>query len=269
MRLSFICPTAYLKSFGSQGDFTLALSHLIDPVAENDYEKGIKALNLPILCDNGLFENHVPEPLEILIEKAIRIGATHFFAPDKLYDTKGTQKELDKAIQHLKKIKRNPKYRFEKDLKIAAVVQAGNSLDYLKQLIDFNNNPDVDMIGLSILSIPESFKEEIGSHDITLSRMYLLRKMLQLKRDWKPVHLLGLGNSYRDVEFAKKYCPFVVSNDTSSAFWNGIQGKRIEKDGSVEGGKTKVKVDFNFNSASEEQLRLVQENINAVNKLLK
>ena len=39
MKMSFISPTKYIKEFQSQGDFILALSHLIDHDKENDYEK--------------------------------------------------------------------------------------------------------------------------------------------------------------------------------------------------------------------------------------
>ena len=142
MRLAFITPTAFVEKFGSQGDFTLALSHLMDLKEVNEYEKAITKVGLPILCDNGLFENHVPESLETLIKKAERIGATHFFAPDILYSSEGTQLELDKAILAAEK----------SPVKVAAVVQASNVQDYMSQLLDFNNNPKVDLIGLSILS---------------------------------------------------------------------------------------------------------------------
>lgn len=263
MQISYITPTKYIKKYGSQSDFILALSHLIDEKEINEYEKAILETKLPILLDNGLFENQVPESLYSLVKKASRIGATHFFAPDKLFDSKGTEKELNKTIKHLKELNNG--------LKIAAVVQADNFEDYIDQLLAFNENPDVDIIGLSILSIPKSFYEEVGKYDITESRVYLLKKMKDMELHdeikWKNCHLLGLGNSYEDVIYANDNCPWVKSNDTSSAFWNGTQGKKlIGAYCEVEGGKTKIPVDFSFNLLTREQAKLVQQNITKVKK---
>jgi hypothetical protein len=47
-----------------------------------------------------------------------------------------------------------------------------------------------------------------------------------------------------------------------------MQGKKILEDGSIEGGKTKVPVDFNFSSAVSDQLKLAKYNINQVKKYL-
>ena len=267
MRLSFITPTKYIKKYGSQSDFILALSHLIDIDEENAYEEAIIKTNLPILCDNGLFENSVPESLETLVAKALKISATHFFAPDILFDSKGTQKELDKTIKYLE----NPAFRFNK-IKIAAVVQANNAEDYMKQLLDFNNNPAVDLIGLSILSIPKSFYDELGRYDITESRILVLQKMKSMELHdgvkWKNCHLLGLGNDYGDVIYAKEFCPFVVSNDTSCCFQSGLFGKRLTDELEVPGGKVKEKVNFDLESLTREQRDCIQYNIHKCKEVI-
>ena len=240
IKLAFIVPTAYIKDIGSRGNFTLALSHLVDLENENEYEKAIKEIGLEIILDNGLFENHTPEPLESLIKKALKIGATTFFAPDVLYDSIETKKELNKAI----KLAENT------GLKIGAVVQADNVDDYWKQLLEFNANPCVDLIGLSILSIPKSFEKLIGKHDVTESRINLLQWM-KAKADldgikWKNCHLLGIGDSYQDVLYAKKFCPWVVSNDSSCAFQSGLNDRGMTGDLEVLYGKVKEKIDFNL-----------------------
>lgn len=267
MKLSFITPTKYIKKYGSQSDFILALSHLIDIDEENEYEEAITSVNLPILCDNGLFENSVPESLETLITKALKIGAHTFFAPDKLFDAKGTQKELDKTIKHLS----NPAFRFEK-IKIGAVVQADNAQDYIKQLLDFNNNPKVELIGLSILSIPKSFYDELGRYDITESRVLLLQKMKSMELHdgvkWKNCHLLGLGNSFDDVIYANEFCPFVVSNDTSCCFQSGLFGKYLTDELEVPGGKVKEKVNFELNTLTREQKDTIQYNIHKCKEVI-
>lgn len=274
MKLSLITPTAFIKSHQGQGDFVLGLSHLMRLDQTTAYEKAIRSTKLPIILDNGLFENHTPEPLDSLIKKAVKIGATHFFAPDTLYDTKATGEALKKTILAVKRAKRGLSgQRCEEFPKIAAVVQANNTKDYWDQLHEFNQNPSVKMIGLSILAVPKSFEKNIRKYDIAKARMYLLRKMkLEAVKGykWKPCHLLGLGDSYEDVFYAAKHCPWVVSNDTSSAFWNGVQGKSLGGNNcEVKGGKTKIPVDFNLKTITNKQHNKIQENIDLVKKNLK
>jgi len=274
MKLSYITPTAYIKNYQSQGNFVLALAHLMNLHESNEYERVILDTELPIILDNGLFENHTPEGIDSLITKGLRIRATHFFAPDHLFDKKRTEEDLNHAIYILKQRCANSY------IKIAAVVQGETEEEWLEQYDKFQEIPEVDLIGLSILSVPRCFgswnnerhtKKDIYQHrdsEITPSRIKLLKKLLERGGNNKKCHLLGLGNSYEDVIFAAQNCPFVISNDTSSAFWNGIQGKKILDDGKIEGGKTEVKVNFNFKDATQEQLNNAQYNINKVKNLI-
>jgi hypothetical protein len=257
MKLAIITPTSYINKFGNQGDFHLALSHLLDRDTPNEYEKALLESDMQIILDNGLFENHVPEGIDSLIAKAKRIKATHFFAPDHLYNKERTQSALENTIHVLDQQKLVDK------IKIAAVVQADNPKDYIRQYIDFCNNPDVDLIGLSILSIPKSFEVETHTNSITLNRIHLLKKLKELEVKHTDCHMLGLGDNYSDVKFAKDNCPWVVSNDTSSCFQNGLFGRSI-KDGIVEGGKIKDKVDFDLGAIELGKFNLIQDNINNV-----
>jgi len=149
------------------------------------------------------------------------------------------------------------------------VVQASNVEDYMTQLIRFNEDPNVDLIGLSILSIPKSFEEELGEFNVTKSRLALLIRMCELSKregvQWKPCHLLGLGSSFEDVIFAKQNCPFVISNDTSSCFQTGLFGKTYEGEFlEVPGGKIQEKVDFDLKEVGESERELIQKNINLI-----
>jgi len=259
MKLAFIVPTAYVAKFGGSSDFTLALSHLMDKREENDYEKAITELGKPIVMDNGLFENGVPESIEDVLVKAVRVGATHFFAPDVLYDTEATYLEVDRAIRRSKDLK----------IKMGAVVQADNVKDYIQQLLVFNANKHIDLIGISILAVPKSYEEQSGKFDVTESRLALLKEMIKLSERgvvWKDCHLLGLGDSYADVIYARDNCPWVVSNDTSCCFQSGLFGQELEGELlEVPGGKIQTKVDFdqeNIDVASEYRI------INNFNKVI-
>ena len=157
------------------------------------------------------------------------------------------------------------------------VIQADNIKDYIESYEKFVKDNRVDLIGLSILSIPRCFGAKVvdtkkspyihNDDEIVDSRIRCLEKLNELNIQ-KSSHLLGLGNSVKDIIFANENCPWIISHDSSSAFWNAMQGKKILEDGEVEGGKTNVKVDFNFKNATNDQLELAQYNINQIKKLL-
>lgn len=273
MKIAFITPTRGIRNFGSQGDFQLALSHLLDIDEPNSYEKELLATGQQIILDNGLFENHQPEGIVNLIKKTQRIKATHFFAPDHLYDAKRTLKAVEHTIYNLKRLELADK------IKIAAVIQGKTEEEFFWLYDELQKIPEIDLIGLSILAIPRCFgsfegketKKNVYQHDdeeITPTRIKCLKKMIERGNNKKNCHLLGLGSSLEDVIFAKKNCPWVVSHDSSSMFWSAIQGKKMLNDGSIEGGKSEVKVDFDFGTPTKKQLDLAQDNINLCKKLL-
>lgn len=252
MDIAFIAPKKLMGQFSSRGDIQLTLSHLLD---DPEYEIETKKLELPIRLDNGLFENGHPEKIESVIEKAQRIGATHFFAPDVMFNRKKTEANARKAIKLAKGT----------GLKVAAVVQADNSKDFIESYQTFVNMKGIDLIGLSILSIPESFHELTETYDIMINRRRCLQELNHLE-EHKDSHLLGAGSSYADMRYASLYCPWVVSHDSSSAVWNAIQGHRINPITlEVMGGKTKVPVDFDWNEElTPEMEALIEDNISVV-----
>ena len=88
IRVSFIAPTSLIPKYGNQGNFHLALAHLLGPIDEapNEYEQAIINSGLPIVLDNGLFENGASIPVRELMEKAVHLNAEYVFAPDVLVD---------------------------------------------------------------------------------------------------------------------------------------------------------------------------------------
>lgn len=256
IKIAFIAPTKLIAPYSTQGDFNLGLSHLMSNAAsvKNIYQRALQSTGLPLILDNGLFENGKAEAVDSLIEKANRMQATTVFVPDVLYDRKGTEAVIEEVRD-----------RFKGALKMAAVVQADNPDDYLDSYLWMCEQPEIDLIGLSILSIPKSFASLTGTDDITLNRIKCLQMLNELGKH-KKSHLLGAGSSYSDVGYARAYCPWVVSHDSSSAIWNGIQGKRIDPDTlEVEGGKSRVAVDFTYDKElTAEQKSIIQSNIDVV-----
>ena len=269
IKVSFISPTSLVGQYGNQGDFHLALAHLIDSIDQppNQYEQALIDSKLPIYLDNGLFENHQSVPVDQLIAKAAHLNAVYVFAPDVLYDRVQTEKNIGTAHEILTAIKQDiPQCQ----TKLAAVVQANNPNDYVDSYLKMAQDDRIDLIGLSILSIPKSFQSLTETDDIAANRIRCLRALesLPIKKD---SHLLGLGSSYRDVDFAREHCPWVVSHDSSSAIWNGIWHKNIDSlTFDVYGGKIEVPVDFDFDRPlTNEQNKIIQHNIDVVKKIVK
>ncbi len=268
IKLALIAPTKLIEKYGSQGDFNLALAHLIGPINElpNEYEKALLATGLPLVLDNGVFEEKKSVPVRELMEKAVHLNAEYVFAPDVLFDREGTEANIEEAYEILEEIKADFP---ECQTKLAAVIQANNADDFLASYLAMTDDSRIDLIGLSILSVPESFKEISGTDDITINRIICLKRLNKLPIH-KDSHLLGLGGSYEDVAFANENCLWVVSHDSSSAVWNGVQGKRIDKTSlKVDGGKTKVHVDFAFDQdLTEEQIKNIEHNIEVVRSII-
>lgn len=239
-------------------DFILALSHLIDLNKENDYERAIKATKLPIILDNGVFENTHPESIQSLVDKALKINAESIFAPDILYNRIDNEAAFENTYSYLDEISEVNKPRLN------IVIQADNMSDYIDSYFKFVHDDRVNLIGLSILAIPKCFAEITKTNDITTNRIKCLQ-YLNMFSIHKNSHLLGAGSSYQDIKYATTNCPWVVSHDSSGAFWNGLHGKRILPDLSVSDGKTNVKVNFNYNkSLTVEQRDNILHNINII-----
>lgn len=257
LELAFIVPTAYIDTYGAEGNFHLVLSHLMDAETPNEYENKMVASSKRLVIDNGCFEQGIPEEVETLMQKAIRIKASHVFAPDYLYDAAMTRNALNRMIEEKKK------YESEGIVtpKIAAVCQANTLSEYLEEYQCLCNQSDVDLIGVSIITVPRV----MNNKDIDVARKDLLEILNNTIKNHKPAHLLGLGSSYQDVLFAAENIPWVVSNDTSSCFQNGLHGRMIVgPDLRVEGGKIEDKIDFDLKEITEDQKKTIEQNIKNV-----
>lgn len=269
MKLAFITPTAYLEEFSSQGDFYLALAHLVDDDGNNDYarfhrreaEQGRR-----VILDNGLFEG-AQVSTDQLLRRAEAIGASVVCAPDVLFDCKGTIKAFKQFIRD--------KQEHGLVCDVMGIPQADNPVDWWECFQFMQSQSDCDMVGLSILSIPKSFASAAGArsgHAITDSRVYLIRELYALSvlsgTRLKPMHLLGLGSSYMDVVAANHLLPRdIVSNDSSSAFVHGMNGVIYDDEGRLTEGKIEKKLHFDIVSVDPQSEEDIQYNIDKAKEI--
>lgn len=271
MKKCFITPTEFINNpeIGWKSDFMLVLSHLLDTECENEYAIEVKKFaenGKKLYLDNGLFENHEPESGESLLRKAELIWVEYVFAPDYLFDDVKTRKEFE--------IFADLKDKLNINVKLAYVVQANNPLDYINAYKWAEENPRIDLIWLSILSIPKSFERITQTDDITLNRMVCMKILQDFIQPKKDAHLLWLWSSLWDIIEAKKYHSWVKSNDSSSVFQNWLFGRYyFLNDWSdypevYPKWKVKEKVNFKLKEISEVQENVIKTNILEFNKIL-
>ena len=108
------------------------------------------------------------------------------------------------------------------------------------------NHPDIAVIGMSIIGIPNAFCKLTGTNDIAFNRIYATNYLLAtgLANQDKWHHYLGLGGGPREI-LIQRQLGLMDSNDSSSPFWHGYLG--IGLDDSIwglENGKSPIEVDF-------------------------
>lgn len=272
MKHCYITPIDYLLTDVSlQSEVLLVLSHLLDEKCENQYAKNIaewkRITKREVILDNGLYENHVPESMDTLMEKAMLIEANSVFAPDYLYDRAKTKQALLEFIEL-----RN---QLEEELgdnvpKVNYVIQANTYNEYIEEFVAAQDY-DINMIGLSILSIPYCFKQETFQDSISINRMFALQELdhrIKNKEYKKPAHMLGLGESLIDLKVAKQFS-WVKSNDSCLAFWTACKWEEYCYDNNwvLKLGKPEDKLDFNLPLTKDYDSTLALQNIKIIKSI--
>lgn len=241
----YICPIEFLDKFvPEESRFHLILAHLLrHPKYVEFYNKKADRGDM-IILDNSAFEFGKPietdELLELIDTSGIR--PTHVVAPD--YPCQHWRKTYESAVSFIEELdKRN---RLD-DFKVMAVPQSevGMYSDWCHCYCALNELQFVDVIGMSILGIPNAFQSITGTTDIATNRIYaslFLKNQGFVTDKWH--HYLGLGNGPRELVFQREI-GIINSCDSSSPIWHGMHG--ISYDDSATGlknGKIQLPVDF-------------------------
>ena len=276
-----IAPIALLSDVAKHNKSHLMLAHLVESNAE--YREFYKNLEVDDgsekILDNSGFEMFKRgEPMyesSKLVDMGRRCGATVIVLSD--YPGEHWTKTRDAAIELAPVFKQHGFKTF-----YVPQSELGDVDGYLKSLLWAIENPDIDLIGLSILGCPIALgiKEETFNHgdrdQAFLMQRFLSRwKMLNLvdsmvedkSKLYKKFHNLGILDGPMEILLLEKYKDYIYSWDSSSAVWAGINGVRY--DGSPTGlryGKIESEVDFSIN---EEYNDHIEHNIEIINNLCK
>lgn len=274
-----IAPTPHLKELTETNGSHLILAHLIDPefnggsMYDPAYTEFYRELDDDryVMMDNSAFEmvkhnNGVMYPADRLVEMGKLVGADCIVLPD--YPAEPWTKTRDAAIERIPQFK-------EAGFETFYVPQSeiGDLEGYLQSIEWALENPDIDVIGISILGVPNAFGgiEKGNKLQRFLSRwrmMQILEQRGLLNEDaMKRFHFLGMLDGPREIELVRAYQWTIRSWDTSSAPWAGLNGVAYDESptGLID-GKFEKEVDFNWAGGD---IELAKQNIAMIDKMVK
>ena len=242
IKYGYISPIKYQHLIPQSADFHLILAHLLDNKEYvNFYKEKIKRGDTVIL-DNSAFEFKRALSAEDIFGFIERSGIepTYVVAPDYPYqDWKVT---WDSTLAFIEEVK-------DKPYKVMAVPQSreGDWTGWLNGYTKMAAHPDIAVIGMSIIGIPNAFCKLTGTEDIAFNRIYATNYLLNtgLANHAKWHHYLGLGGGPREI-LVQRQLGLMDSNDSSSPFWHGYLGIRLDSSlWGLKDGKSPIEVDFN------------------------
>lgn len=250
-----IAPTQYLDHYASQSYSHLVLAHLVDK--DNGYASFYNGLGEEFkIMDNGAFELGESYHPDKLIELATKCSASAIVLPD--YPNQPAIKTVEAAQKLIPKVK-------EAGFKTMFVPQSetGNWSDWVDAYSWASYNDDIDIIGMSILGIPNALP-----HILKPYARVVATALLQASNNFnfnKYHHYLGLnaGPALEIPSLIKMNA--LDSCDSSNPVWCAILGHEYSKncDSYLSVSKPKMEVDFNYPRTQDmNTLRRIQHNIN-------
>lgn len=251
-----IAPTAYLPEFGTQSNSHLILAHLVDtdPVYAEFYATLEKPQHFSIM-DNGAFELGESYDPDKLIELAIKCNADVIVLPD--YPGCPGQKTIDAANALITKVK-------DAGFKTMFVPQSkvGDTEDWIDTYAWAAHNEDIDVIGMSILGIPNALP-----HINRSFARVVMTAILQERDDFNPDkhhHYLGL-NAGPALELPSLLKMKAMDTcDSSGPVWAGITGHRYCSNTDSFMPTSKVAMHVNFDqplTTNADMLENIQYNV--------
>ena len=198
------------------------------------------------IVDSGIFEDPQNPPTNTrLLNISLDLGADEVVPTDWINDCEATLRSMEEFLAL------SDTFPF----KIQGVVQGKSLKEWMECLIEYNENPRVDVIGLTYFEVPDELKQiglqHYGVPDIAeAARVHLLHlihagvwcdasgEYYLDKPLSKPIHLLGCRHC-KALPYYRNY-PLVRSIDTSFAVQLGVECQPLTMDAV----KPELKVQF-------------------------
>lgn len=236
-----IAPTNYLEAYALKSKAHLVLAHIVDKDPRYaDFYKMVSSLNEGhrIIMDNGAFELGESYAPDKLIDLAHKCGAHAIVLPD--YPWKPSRVTIEAAQQWIPMIR---------EAGFATMFVPQSETDELEDWIDgymwAADNPDIDIIGMSILGVPNALSHVPAAYArVVMTELLLDRGVFADKYH----HYLGL-NAGPALEIPPLLEVRAMNScDSSNPVWMAILGHEYSKntDSYLAVKKVKKEVDFNF-----------------------
>ena len=258
-----ITPTEYLEKYATQSSMHLVLGHLVD--VDDKYAEFYANQTSMKIMDNGAFELGESYNPDKLIELGTKCKADAIVLPD--YPGQDAEKTIEAAIKYA------PLFQ-EAGFKTMFVPQSqvgdvsGWSEAYEWATID---NELVDIIGMSILGIPNAFGGKVHKAYARVVMTAMLIESNVFNFD-KHHHYLGL-NSGPNLEIPTLINMNALDScDSSSPVWAGICGNEYSynTDSFMSTSKISKHVDFDYKMVKDANVhRMIQRNIDMTLELFK
>lgn len=217
----FITPTAYLEKYASQSNNHLCLAHIVDkdPVYADFYKKMADRGDL-VIMDNSAFELLEPYSPDKLFELGKRCGASVLVLPD--YPFKKGEVTIEAAKKYIPIFKSAGFKTF-----FVPQSETGELEDYINTYKWAAENPDIDVIGCSILGMPNALPNIPKAYArVVMTQILIDRGIFNFE---KHHHYLGL-NAGPNLEIpALLKMGALDTTDSSGAFWFGLNGHKYSK----------------------------------------
>jgi hypothetical protein len=280
IKFCHIAPTHFLDKYTSTNGAHLLLAHLVeqDPVYA-DYYANLDDGKVKIM-DNSAFEmfkqgRPMYDPNK-LIEMGKRCKADVIVMSD--YPKEDWSKTVKAAVNQVPQLKDAGFGTF-----FVPQSELGDVSGILQSYMWAINNPEVDLIGVSILACPIAFEVNEGKHgDGKRNDAYKLQRFLSRWKMFKTLdsagllsvsalkkfHCLGMTDGPNEIELLREYHPYIYSWDSSAAVWAGINGVAFDRSPSgLEHGKVESEVDFGYNHEVKVHDDIVKFNIGYIDRL--
>lgn len=235
----YIAPVAYLDYTIAASKTHLVLAHLVDTNKEYAafYKYRSEQLGDYIMMDNSAYELKEPYRPDKLLELAGQCGAHAIVLPD--YPFESSHVTIDAANDFIPQFK-GAGY----DTFFVPQSQRGDLDGWIDCYEYASNNPDIDIIGLSILGIPNALPHIDPSYSrVVMTQLLIDRGLFDFD---KHHHYLGL-NSGPKLEIPSLLCMGALDSiDSSGPIWSGITGHRYDPDTDSLQAASKVKMPVDF-----------------------
>lgn len=254
-----ITPTQYLDWYASQSTMHLVLAHLVD--TDEGYTGFYRGRNEYKIMDNGAFELGESYAPEKLIELAKKCGANAIVLPD--YPFQPGEKTVAAAEKLIPEVK-----AAGFDTMFVPQSRTGDWGDWMDTYSWASYNSNIDIIGMSILGLPNALPEIEKAYARVVGTAMLRQNNIFNMNKYH--HYLGL-NAGPALEIPSLIrMKALDSCDSSGPVWAGICGQwYTEASDSYQTTKKISKhVDFNYPRVTDTSVhRAIQHNISLTKAL--